>query len=134
MTADSLPVNRHLERRPAFGNAGVEMQEGAADPEPKNALDAGTLHPTHRARVSCPAAAPDMWDSLIEDCPLSGGVDVVRNCVGEPRTIIRDAGSHAPTRMWQPPMLDIAFDELSRCRCSRVNAGFVAASAMRSCN
>ena len=53
-------------------------------------------------------------DAFIEDGPVSGGVDVMGDCIGEPRTIIRDAGSHALTRMRQPPMLDIAFDELSR--------------------
>jgi hypothetical protein len=36
------------------------MQEGAADPQPKNALDARALHPTRRARAPRPAAAPDM--------------------------------------------------------------------------
>src|SRR5271168_5389144 len=55
-----LTANRHLERSPAFGNAGVEMQESAADAQPQNALDAGALHPTGRARVPRPAATSDM--------------------------------------------------------------------------
>ena len=53
-------------------------------------------------------------DSLVEDGEVPGGVDVMGDRIGEPRTIVRDAGSHALTRMRQPPMLDIAFDELSR--------------------
>ena len=45
-----------------------------------------------------------------------GGVDVVGDGIGEPRTIIGDTGPHALTRMRQPPMLDVALDELSRRR------------------
>ena len=61
-----LTANRHLERRPTFGNAGVEMQESAADAQPENALYAGALHPTRRARVPRPAAPPDMGRACID--------------------------------------------------------------------
>ena len=62
-------------------------------------------------------------DSFIEDGEVAGSVDVMGDRIGEPRTIIRDAGSHALTRMRQPPMLDIAFDELSRSGAQQMLAG-----------
>ena len=52
-------------------------------------------------------------DFFIEDGEVAGCVDVVGDRIGEPRAIIRDAGSHALARMGQPPMLHITFDELS---------------------
>ena len=45
---------------------------------------------------------------------VSGRIDVVRDGIGQPRAIVRNAGSHTLARMRQPPMLDIALDELAR--------------------
>ena len=39
-------------------------------------------------------------DSFIEDSEVPGGVDVMGDRIGEPRTIVRDAGSDALTRIW----------------------------------
>ena len=62
-------------------------------------------------------------DSFVEDSEVAGRLDVVGDGIGEPRTVVRDAGAHALTRMRQPPVLDIAFDELSRCSPQQMIAG-----------
>ena len=49
------------------------MQQAAFDANPKDALDAGALHPARRAGVPCPAAAPDV---------AGGGVDIGRDHIG----------------------------------------------------
>src|SRR5208283_2070193 len=64
-------------------------------------------------------------DSFIEDSEVSGGLDVMGDGIGEPRAVVREAGSHPLARMRQPPMLDIAFDELSRSGAQEMLAGQV---------
>src|ERR1700677_1696823 len=61
-----LTANRHLERRPAFRNAGIKMQVSASDSQSENALYAGALHPTRRAGVPRPTAPPDMGRARID--------------------------------------------------------------------
>src|ERR1019366_4042054 len=51
---------------------------------------------------------------LIQHGAISGGADIMRDRVSEPGPIVGDARAHALTRMRQPPMLDVALDELAR--------------------
>ena len=53
-------------------------------------------------------------DHLVEHGGIAGGVDIMRDRVGEPRPIVGDARAHALARMRQPPMLHVALDELPR--------------------
>ena len=61
-------------------------------------------------------------DHLVQHRGIAGRADIVCDGVGEPRPIVGDARAHALTRMRQPPMLDVALDELSRRRAQQVLA------------
>jgi hypothetical protein len=52
--------HHHLEARPCLRNTRVEMQDVTLKAQAEDALDAGSLHPSARASVPSPAAAPDM--------------------------------------------------------------------------
>ena len=59
---------------------------------------------------------------LVEDRGIAGGLDIVRGDGGEPRAVVGDARAHALARDREPPMLDVALDELSRRRAQDVGA------------
>ena len=61
-------------------------------------------------------------DHLVQHRGIGGRADIVRDRVGEPRPIVGDARAYALTRMRQPPMLDVALDELPRGRAQQVLA------------
>ena len=50
----------------------------------------------------------------VEHGGIAVGIDIMRDGVGEPCPIIGDARAHTLAGMRQPPMLHVAFDELSR--------------------
>src|SRR5207247_9515940 len=49
-----------LEASPRAGNAGIEVQDRAAQPEPKEPLDPGAIHPACGARIPRPATTTDV--------------------------------------------------------------------------
>ena len=51
---------------------------------------------------------------LVEHAPVSGDAHVVRDGVGQPEEVVRDAGADAASRGRMPPVLDVALRELSR--------------------
>ena len=75
---------------------------------------------------------------LVEHRGVAGGRDIGGGGEGEPDAIVGDPRAHALAGMRQPPMLDIAFDELpaggaqQMARASR--PGRAKVSAMPSCN
>ncbi len=62
---------------------------------------------------------------LVQHRRIGGCAHIVRDGVCQPRPIVRDARADALTRMRQPPMLDVALDELSRGRPQQVFARHV---------
>ena len=62
------------------------------------------------------------WNHLIEDRGVAGGADVMRGDEGKPEKIVTDPGPDAGARLWMPPVLDVAFHELSRGRAQNVVA------------
>src|SRR5690606_17130904 len=50
---------------------------------------------------------------LLEDRPIAGNLHVVVDCIGEPNDVVRNKGAHAGTGARQPPVLNVAFRELS---------------------
>ena len=65
-------------------------------------------------------------DFLIKDGEVSGRANVMGDRIGEPRHDRPNTGAYTLTQVGQPPMLNIAFDELARGgaeRCSRVRHG-----------
>jgi len=55
---------------------------------------------------------------FVEDRAIARRLDVVRRDRGEPRPVVGDARAHALTSGREPPMLEIALDELPR-RCAQ---------------
>jgi hypothetical protein len=53
---------------------------------------------------------------LIEDRDVACGANVMRGDEGKPEKIVTDPSTDARARLWMPPVLDIAFHELSRGR------------------
>src|SRR6266568_2252121 len=49
---------------------------------------------------------------LVQHCEVGGGLDIVCNGVSKPYPIVRNARADALAERRQPPMLNIAFDEL----------------------
>ena len=84
------------------------------------------------------AALPGRGSRSSSTPTIAGSLDIVRDSVGKPCAVVGDPRAHALAGMRQPPMLDIALDELPRRRaqqmCSRVIVGCAAVSAMPSCN
>src|SRR5882757_1013880 len=62
---------------------------------------------------------------LIEDRDVAGGANVMRGDEGKPEKIVTDPSTDAGARFWMPPVLDIAFHELSRSCAQDVLAGQV---------
>ena len=54
----------------------------------------------------------DERNRLVQDPVVSGGLDIVCDGVSQPYPVVRDARAHALAEGRQPPMLDVAFDEL----------------------
>src|SRR5262249_49475458 len=54
------------------------------------------------------------WYDLLEDRGVSSHPHVLRGYVGEPEQVVGDARSDARTGLGMPPMLDVAFPELTR--------------------
>src|SRR4029077_17195942 len=57
---------------------------------------------------------------LIEDRDVAGGANVMCGYEGKPEKIVTDPSTNAGARLWMPPVLDIAFHELSRGRAQDV--------------
>src|SRR5688572_21812597 len=53
---------------------------------------------------------------LAEDGGVSGCLDIMGDGIGKPCSVVRNSCTHALAGMWQPPMLNIALDELPRRR------------------
>src|SRR5262249_14426387 len=54
------------------------------------------------------------WNHLIQNRGVAGGANVIRGDEGKPEKIVTDPRPDARARLWMPPVLDIAFHELSR--------------------
>src|ERR1035437_2729038 len=61
-------------------------------------------------------------DQLIENDHISGCTNIMRDRVGAPCPIVRDARAHPLTGMRQPPMLYVTLDKLPRRRAQQVLA------------
>ena len=59
---------------------------------------------------------------LVEDRHVARRLDIVRRDRGEPRPVVGDARAHALAGRREPPMLDVALDELPRRRAQDVLA------------
>ena len=66
--------------------------------------------------------AVEEWNHLIEDRGVAGGANVMRGDEGKPEKIVTDPRPDARARLWMPPVLDIAFHELSCGRAQDVLA------------
>ena len=51
---------------------------------------------------------------LVQHRDVAGRIDIVRGAPGEPDLVVGDTGAHALAGWRQPPMLHVAFDELTR--------------------
>src|SRR5579872_7477079 len=61
-------------------------------------------------------------DGFVENGFVARNVDILADRISEPGAIIGDAGAHALAGMRQPPVLDVALDELPRRRAQQVRA------------
>ena len=92
------PARAVLEQRGGFvGNGGLEEAVVLARREPR---------------------AFQERNHLVQDGGVAGRVDIMGGGVGEPRAVVGDPRAHALAGMRQPPVLNVAFDELP-CRCAQ---------------
>src|SRR5215467_6991575 len=59
---------------------------------------------------------------LVENRRVSGHLDVMRDGIRQPQQVIGTTGAYAQTGLRMPPMLDVAFQELARCRSQKMGA------------
>ena len=56
------------------------------------------------------------WDLSVQDVYIAGGPDVLSDNVGQPQGVIGDPRADTRAARWMPPVLDIAFLELTARR------------------
>ena len=108
-----VPVAGSHQRKPvaAERQAGVEGERAMLEQCRRPVGDDGREEAVGLAGLQ--RLAFEERDRLVEDGEVGRDVDVMGDGEGQPRAIVGDAGAHALAGMRQPPMLNVAFDELA---------------------